>query len=507
MEHSTNKTIAKNTIFLYFRMMLTMVITLYTSRIVLQVLGVDDFGLYAVVGGVVGMLAFVNNALNVGSSRFLAFELGSGNFEKLSKTFSTLLNTHIIIVVIIVLLAETVGLWFVYNKLSIPPERMDAAVWVYHISVLTAVITMTQVPYNASIISHEKMNVFAYVSIVDVSAKLGIVYLLQLGDYDKLVFYAILLCIVTIGVALFYRFYCISNFKETHYKFILDKEILKSVGGFSGWSLFASTAIALNTQGVIIITNMFFGPAVVTARAISVQVNMAAGQFVGNFRTAANPQIVKKYAMKDYNGSKQLLLDSTKFSFYLMFLLGLPIILLAEPLLRLWLGQVPEYSVIFLQLIIVQSLFSVFDTSFYTALYAKGQLRENALISPLLGFIQFPVIYLLFKMGYSPVVLSYAGIIVFAALGLIIKPILICKIVDYTFRDIMSVFLPCLKVCLVAVPIPILVNYYVDNGIIINFVVVCLVSTICILSTVFFIGINNEMRSKIISIIKSKLNR
>ncbi|MCL2327845.1 MAG: polysaccharide biosynthesis protein [Bacteroidetes bacterium] len=503
---TNNQTIAKNTIFLYFRMMVIMLVTLYTSRVVLQTLGVEDFGLYAVVGGVVGMLSFLNGALSTGSSRFLAFELGTRNFEKLQKTFSTLLNTHIIIAIIVVILAETIGLWFVYNKLVIPSDRMNAALWVYHISVLTAVITMTQVPYNASIISHEKMNVFAYVSIVEVSLKLGVVYLLKVGNYDKLILYAILLCIVTMGIALFYRFYCVSKFKETHYKFLLDKDILKSVGGFSGWSLFAQVSIALNEQGTNIITGIFFSPAVVAARAISTQVNMTAMQFIQNFRTAVNPQIVKKYAAEDYIGSKQLLLNSAKFSFYLMLLLGLPIILLAEPLLQLWLGQVPEYSVIFLQLIIIQSLFSVFDTSFYTALYAKGQLRENALISPLVGFIRFPIIYFLFKAGFSPVTLSYAGVISYALLGLVIKPILICKIANYTFQDIMNVFSPCLKVCLIAIPIPILAYYYVGSGII-NFIIVCFVSTVCILVTVFYVGVNKDMRNKIVSFIKSKLKK
>jgi O-antigen/teichoic acid export membrane protein len=307
-------------------------------------------------------------------------------------------------------------------------------------------------------------------------------------------------------MALFYRIYCISNFKETHYEFVVDKKILKSVAEFSGWSLFAALSIALNNQGTVIITNMFFGTAVVTARAVSVQVNTAAIQFVTNFRTAVNPQIVKKYAAEDFIGSKQLLLNSTKFSFYLMLLLGLPIILLAEPLLQLWLGQVPEYSIIFLQLIIIQSLFSVFDTSFYTALYAKGQLRENAVISPLMGFIQFPIIFVLFKMGSTPVVLSYAGIIVYAVLGIIIKPILVCRIANYTLSDIMNVFIPCIKVCLGAIPIPILLSFFLSKSLL-NFFIICSVSIICVLTTVFYLGIDRQMQNKIIYFVKDKFQR
>lgn len=501
MTNSNNKTIAKNTIFLYFRMMITMLISLYTSRVVLQVLGVDDFGLYAVVGGVVAMFSFINNALSVGSSRFLTFELGTGNFKKLKTTFSTLLNLHFILCITVVLLAETIGLWFVYNKLDIPANRMDAAVWVYHISVLTAVITITQTPYNASIISHEKMDIFAYVSIAEAILKLGIVYLLKIGDFDKLILYAILVFFVTIVIASIYRIYCVNRFKETRYQFVIDREVLKSVAGFSGWSLIGSATYALNSHGTNIITNMFFGPAIVASRAISVQVDMAASQFVQNFRKAVNPQIIKKYAAGEYEGSKKMLLDSTKYSFYLMLLLGLPIILLSEEILQLWLGQVPEYSVIFLQLIIVQSLFQVFDTSFLTALQAKGRLKENALISPVFAILRFLVVYIMFQAGFSPVALSYAGIISFALVGLVVKPILLCKIVNYNFQDIADMFMACLKVSLVAIPIPTLLSYYLDSGFK-SFIIICTVSTICILTSVFYLGIRKEMRMRIVERIK-----
>ena len=494
MKSSTNSvSIARNTIFLYFRMMITMLISLYTSRVVLQILGIDDFGLYAVVGGVVGLFSFINNALSTSSSRFLTFELGTKKSTKLRKTFSTLLNLHLFIAIIVALFSETVGLWFVYNKLAIPAGRLDAAVWVYHLSVLTAVVTIAQVPYNAAIISHEKMNVFAYVSIVDVTLKLGIVYLLKIGNFDKLVLYAALVCLVTVIIALFYRYYCKTRFPETKYQFVFDKDILRAVGGFSGWSLFGNLTYALNSHGTNIITSMFFGPGVVTARAISVQVNMAAMQFVQNFRIAVNPQIVKRYVSKDYEGSKSLLLNSTKYSFYLMLLLGLPIILLAESLLQLWLGQVPEYSVIFLKLIIIQSLFQVFHSSFLTALHAKGRLRENALISPLVAAIRFLTVYFLFRADFSPVVLSYTGIVSFAIVGLIIKPVLLNWIVGYSYRDIICVFVSCLKVSLVSIPIPIFVNNLFENTIA-NFIIVCATSIVCVLTAVFYIGISAEVR-------------
>lgn len=505
LEKTNNKTIAKNTVFLYFRMMFTMIITLYTSRVILKVLGVEDYGIYQVVGGIVVFLSFINGALSTGSSRFLTFELGTGNEERLSRTFSTTLTIHILLALLIVIIAETVGLWFLNQKLIIEPDRMNAVVFVFHLSVLTSVVTLTQVPYNASIIAHERMSIYAYMSIIEVSLKLAIVYFLNLGNIDKLKLYATLLCIVQISLMLFYRFYCVRHFKETRYRFVFDRSMFKSIAGFSGWSLFASASIALNNQGILILLSLFFSPVVVTARAISIQANMAANQFVDNFRIAVNPQIVKQYATGNYEGSRHLLLSSTKYSYFLMLILSLPIYLLAEPLLKLWLTEVPAYTVIFLRLIVIQSLFQVFDSSFYTALYAKGQLRENALISPILGFIMFPILYLLFRIGYSPVVLSWASLIVYAILGLVVKPILIIKVVDYQWKDIMSIFVLCLYVTLASLPIPLICNHILNSKSIIGFVLIGVITVISVAISVFFIGLNKVERYKIINEIFKRL--
>lgn len=496
-EQTNNKTIAKNTLFLYFRMMFTMVISLFTSRIILQKLGVDDYGIYQAVGGVVGFLSFINGALSTGSSRFLTYALGEGNSEKLKRTFSTTLNIHILIAILVVIVAETIGLWFLYNKMVIAPDRLAAAVYTYHLSILTAVFTLTQVPYNATIVAHEKMSIYAYMSIFEVSAKLLICYLLTIGNFDRLMMYATLLLSVQVGVMCFYRFYCARHFSEARFSFSFDKMIFKEIAGFSGWSMFASTSIALNSQGVLVLLNMFFAPAVVAARAISLQVNMAANQFVSNFRQAANPQIVKKYAAGDYEGSKHLLLESTKFSYYMMYLIALPVCLLAYPLLKLWLGVVPDYTVPFLQIVIVQSLFQVFDTSFYTALYAKGRLRENALTSPTLGLMIFPITYVFFKLGFSPLVLSWISLTQYFILGMIQKPWLIMRIVDYKWFEIWSVYRSCLIVTLTSLPIPIIINKVLDTTELINFI---LVGFGCVLSvgfSIFFFGIDKIMRKKV----------
>ena len=475
-------------------------------------LGVIDYGIYQTVGGVAVMLSFISTGLGAGSSRFITYELGKGDKDKLGRTFSTVLSMYIILALILVLLAETIGLWFVYNKLQIPTERMGAAIFVYHFSILTVLAMFFQVPFNASIISHEKMNVYAYLSIVETVLKLLIVYLLATSDWDKLKLYAILLCVLQIGMTWFYHYYCTRNFVETRCKCSIDRAIIKDVLSYSGWNLWSSASIALNNQGATILINIFFSPAVVAARAIANQVNMAANQFVQNFRIAVNPQIVKKYAAEDYKGSKDLLFSSTKYSYYMMLALCLPVCLVTEPLLRLWLGIVPEYTVVFLQLALVTSLFQVFDTSFYTALYAKGRIRENALISPMIGFLVFPIVFLLFRNGYTPVVLAWALLVCYVLLGLIVKPILIIKIVGYTWRDVMLVFTPCFKVTILAIPLPLIFyvfgNKWGLNEFIYNLTLV-VVSLSCVILSVWMIGINQEIKSELLSLIvkKNRCNR
>ena len=506
MIQKSSKLIAKNTILLYFRMIVTMVITLYTSRVILQILGVDDYGIYKAVGGTVGFLAFLNNALATASSRFLTYGMGEGDNEKLRKIFSTTLTAHVVIALIIIIAAETVGLWFLNNKLIIPAERYDAALYTFHISILTAFFALTQIPYNATIIAHERMNVFAYVSIVDAILRLLIVYALAVGHVDKLKLYAILLCLLQVGIMTFYRIYCSRSFAEARFKFCFDKGIFREIAGFSGWSLLSNCSLALNNQGILILLNMFFSPAVVTARAISVQVNMAAHHFVSNFQTAANPQIVKRYAAQDYDGSKNLLLQTTRYSYYLMLMLSLPIVFVAEPLLHLWLGIVPDYTVIFLQIVIIQSLFQVFDTSFYRALYAKGQLKENALITPAIMFSVFPLTYYMFKNGYSPVAFSWATLCAYIILGLIVKPMLIIRIVDYKWSDMLSVFKPCLIVTLVSVPLPLIANLFLhDKNWLMSFVLMTVISVVSVFCTTWFLGIDKSLRTKIAVSLKKKV--
>ena len=401
--------------------------------------------------------------------------------------------------------AETVGLWYVYNKMVIPQDRFNVALIVYHISIFTAFLSIIQVPFNAQVIAHERMSVFAYIGIYEALSKLGIVYLLSVGNIDKLVLYALLLLAIHLSIFCFYVIYCRKSFVETVFKIKLDKKLFGDIFSFSGWSLFSNGAIALSNQGILLLLNLFFAPAVVTARSISLQVNNVATQFVGNFRTAANPQIIKRYAAGDLEGSKSLLLESTRFSYYLMLIIALPLCLLAKPLLNIWLVEVPDYTVAFLQIVIIQSLFQVFDTSFYTALYAKGRIRENALISPAVVFVCFPIVYILFKLGASPIALSWAYLVGYALLGLIIKPILIIKIADYKWGEILNVFGECLKVTLVAVPIPLFLYFILDVKSVLNSAIVLIASILFVAIAVWTLGLTKNMRERLVKTIKDRI--
>lgn len=507
MSQGDNKRIAKNTIFLYFRMLLTMFISLFTSRVILQVLGVEDYGIYQTVGGFVALLSYINGSLSVGSSRFLTFELGRGDESKLKKTFSSVLTVHIFFAIFVVVLGETVGLWFLYNKLIIPEERMVAAFWAYQFSILASILTITQIPYSAVIISHEKMNIYAMTSIIESVLKLVIVYILTIMTYDKLIIYSLLILVVNAGIILFYRRYCTHTFAESRYSFSIDKSITKKILSYSGWNLFATTSVALCNQGVTILTNMFFNPSVVAARAIANQINSVANQFVVNFRTAVNPQIVKKYAADDFEGSKRLLLTSTKYSFFMMLVLALPISLVAEELLQLWLGQVPEYSVIFLQLAIWTSVIAVFDQSFYAGLYAKGQIKENSIFSCMCFIAAFVAVYILFKLGASPVSSGWALLIAQFVTSFIVKPFMLVKIVKYKWVDIFQLFYETIKVGTISIIAPLIVYYYFNKlqlNWVLTFIVLTTISVLSVSICVWIIGLDKDTRFKIISLVKSK---
>lgn len=502
-----NKTIAKNTLFLYFRMMFTMVVSLYTSRVVLQTLGVEDYGTYQAVCGIAGVLQFIiNGSLAFGSSRFITYEIGRGDEDTLKKTFSSLLTIHIFIGILVVALSETVGLWFVYNKLVVPEERFFSAIVVFHVSIVSSFIGITQVPYTAVIIGHERMGIYAYMSILEALLKLLVVYLLVVGSWDKLILYSVLLFFVQVLIAFIYRFYCIHNFQESKYHFFIDKKMIKKILNFSTWNMVENTSISLNGQGTIILLNMFFSSSVVTARSVANMVTMCASSFVNNFRTAVNPQIIKSYSAGDYDESKKLLLSSTLYSYYLMLLLAVPIFVVAEPLLKLWLGLVPDYSVLFLRFSIVTSLLYVFDQSFYTAFTAQGKLRESTIWSVSIGYVSFPVIYLLFKFGCSPLALAWVMLVSVFIPSCVVKPILLIKRMGYRRKELICLFFRCLVVTVLAILVPLYLwcNKGFFSNMVLSFVCTVAISIISVLMSVWFVGMDKRTKKMIICKIQKR---
>lgn len=368
-----NKRIAKNTLLLYFRMLFLMAVSLYTSRVVLNALGVEDFGIYNVVGGVVAMFSVLSGSLSAAISRFITYELGKGNQENLNKIFSSAVTIQLILSGIIILLAETIGMWFLNAKMNIPEVRMEAANWVFQFSILTFAINLISIPYNASIIAHEKMSAFAYISILEAVGKLTIAYLITIAPIDKLIFYAILMCVVALVVRFTYGNYCKRHFSECTYHFVWDKQLLKQMFGFAGWNFIGASSAVLRDQGGNVVINLFCGPAVNAARGIASQVNNAVNQFVVNFMTALNPQITKSYAAGNKEYMMTLIFQGARLSFYMLLLLSLPILVNTHYILVLWLKIVPEHAVFFVQLILIFALSESISQPLITAMLATGK--------------------------------------------------------------------------------------------------------------------------------------
>jgi len=499
---SSNKRIAKNTLFLYFRMILIMGVTLYTSRVILDKLGVDDYGLYQVVGGVVGMLSFLNGTLSIGTSRFLTYELGTGNTEKLLRTFSTAFYVHLILALIIVLLMETGGLWFLYHKLIIPSERLTACFWVFQFSILTTLVAITQVPYTATIMAHEHMGIYAYISIFEAVAKLGVCYLLSTTSWDRLIFYAILIAAVQLIVAMFYRIYSIRHFSESNLLLVFDKKILTSMMGFSGWNIMANLSNTLNLQGIVILLNLFFVPAIVAAQALANQVASTMMQFVNNFRTAINPQIIKLYAAGKRDESKKLTLETTVYCFDMVLMLGLPAILVMDKLMHVWLVEVPDYAVVFTQWMIARQIIGTFSASFYIPMMAANKMRVNSVTAVFTGIGEFIFLYVLFKIGRGPLWVQYLGVLSAVIYSMVVKPYVLVKDIDYTVKEMLLCYWTCLEVLLLSCAISVPFSLIMDDSIP-QTILKAVVTALSVMAA-SYIFMSREMKTKLQRIIVRK---
>lgn len=488
-------------------MLFIMAVTLYTSRIVLKTLGVVDYGLYNVVGGIVTMFTFLNGSMGAATSRFITFALGKEDFDGLKKIFNIALEIHIAIAIIIIFLAETIGLWFFYEKMTIPAERLDAAFWVYQISILTAFFSLTQVPYNATIIAHENMKIYAYVGIYDAVMKLLIVYLLPKSPIDKLIYYAILLFLVTISVQVFYRYYCIKHYSETAISFCKDKKLLKEMFGFGISDMIGNIAVLAQGQGLNLLLNVFFGPAVNAARAIAYQVQGAITRLSDSFITAVKPQIIKLYAQNQIKEMMSLVSTSSRFSFYLMWLVALPIILEADYILTLWLGEYPDHTVSFFYLIMILCLIQTLKSPRTTVFHATGHIMLANLTVGSVLCAAFPLAYVLLKKGSNPESVFWAANISMI-LSEFVSVFILKKYISYNATKYMfSVHGLCIIVAAVSGIIPFLLFDKLMEPSFLRLITTCLITTISIVITCWTIGMDKAMRSKIKGIVLSKLNR
>ena len=399
---ANNKRIAKNTAFLYIRMFLIMAITFYTSRVILETLGAEDYGLYNVIGGIIAMFGLINSSMSTATQRFLTFETGRNDTVRMRKIFSVSLIIHLLIAIIIIILGETVGLWFFWHKMNIPEVRLDAAMWVYQMSILSAVIMIISVPYNAAIIAHEKMNAFAYISILDVSLRLLSVYILLLFEIDKLKLYAVLMLLTQLLLRIIYGLYCKKNFVETHGRMYWDHSLFKEMLSFASWAIWGNCASLFCTQGLNILLNIFFSPTVNAARALAVQVQNGISLFSSNLQSAINPQITKSYATGNFAYMHQLIYYSSKLSFLLLWIIILPIFLNTDAILHIWLKEVPEHSSTFIRIILITMLIEVLSNPFSTTVSATGKIRTYQTIIGGIMMTTLPASYIVLKLGALP---------------------------------------------------------------------------------------------------------
>ena len=497
-----NKRIAKNTLLLYFRMLFMMAVSLFTSRVILNTLGVEDYGINNVVGGVVAMFSVLSGSMSSSISRFITFELGKGDKKRLKTVFSTGINIQLGMSLIILLVAEAAGVWFLNYKMNIPEERLYAANWVFQCSILTFILGLLSVPYNAAIIAHEKMSAFAYISIIEVTLKLIIVYLLTISPYDRLITYSILFMLVGVLIRLIYGYYCKRHFEECTYHLVYDKAILKSMTSFAGWNFLGNGAYMLNTQGVNILMNMYFGVAVNAARGVATQVEAALKQFVNNFTTAVNPQITKSYAQGDLSNMHKLVCRSAKFSAFLMMFFAVPIILETDTILSLWLKNPPAYASVFLKWIIISSFMdTVLANSLVTSMFATGDIKKYQIIVTTVGCLVFPLSWLAFQLGFEPQV-GYMLYFVIYSILLFVRLYLLRDMVKLPIMMyVREVLFKVTTVMAISFVIPSILLFVIDEDLL-RLVAVVLLSMTVTTVTTYLIGLNDGEKKYIIGLLE-----
>ena len=483
--------IAKNTFVLYVRMLFLMALGLYTSRVILQTLGVEDFGIYNVVGGVVSLFSVLSGSLSAAISRYITFELGKSNYDRLNKIFCVSINIQLILGILIIVIVEIIGVWFMNNVMDIQSARLGAANWVLQISLFTFIINLINVPYNALIVAHERMSAFAYISILEGMGRLLIALLIGSAPFDRLIFYAFLMCLLSICIRLIYQVYCRRKFKESKYKIVHDNNLLKEIFGFAGWNFLGSSSGLLANHGLNLLMNVFFGVVANASRGVANQVDHVAHNFVSSFMTALNPQITKAYARGDYEYMHGLMCKGAKYSYFIMMIIVLPIMIETDLVLNLWLTVVPDFSVIFLRWTLIISLTYVLSNTLITAMLATGKIKKYQIIISSISYSILPLTYIFFHYGFSP---YYGYIVVFLAylIELFVRIKLLNQMVGLSMRRFcVEVILNVFIVTILSSIIPFLLYHLLLPGIF-RFSLVVISCIISSFFSIWFFGLTDE---------------
>jgi len=502
----SGKKIAKNTLMLYFRQILILLVSLYTVRVVLNVLGAEDYGINNVVAGFVTMFNFLSSAMASASQRYFSYDLGTGDKDHLARTFSITFIIYFLLSFFVVLIAETLGLWFVVNKLVIPAERKFAAIIIYQFSIISFLSTLITTPYKADIIAHERMDAYAYISIIEAILKLVVVFVLKWIVFDKLIVYGLLQCIVVITNTLLYRIYAKRRFPECKFHWLWDSDMLKEMISYSGWNLFGSLSSVMKNQGLNIILNLFFGPVVNAARGVAFQVNNAVETFSQNFSTAMRPQIIKNYASGNIDKAQGLVYTGCKICYFLMFIFSLPLCLEMNYVLNLWLKNSPDFTVVFTQLVLINALLDVINFPVMTLAQATGKIKLYQGVVGGILLLNLPISYVFLKFGCSAV---YPFIITIACtvISSIVRLFIVKRLVEFSIcKFLLKTYVPCAFVSLVSFIVPFIEVWYMEPGFLRFAVVVCS-SVFISLITMWFIGINKEEKSLVMNVINKKFQK
>lgn len=486
------KRVVRNTLMLYFRMLLTMIISLFTSRVVLKTLGVIDYGIINAVGGFIALFGIFTNSMSRSISRFITYELGCGDIKRVERVFSTAVTIQFVVSAFIVIVIETFGLWFLHHKMVVPIERVQAATWALHCSVLTTVFSLVCVPYNATIVAHEKMDVFAYMGILDVSLKLLIVYLLYISSCDKLILYSVLLCFVGMLMRIVYVVYCKRHFEECNYHFCFDKILMRQMGGFAGWTFLDNGSYTLNNHGVSVLMNMFFGLAMNAARGIAITVEGAVRGFVANFAMALNPQIIKSYAEGNLNYMHKLVCLGAKYSCFLILFFSIPICIETHMLLKLWLGIVPDNTVLLVRFSFLLAVFMLVGDTLGVAITATGKIRRYQVWNSCLSLFVFPLTYITYKVGL-PFYSFYLIYVVQSFIMVFIRAKIAARLVDMSVILYYKVLLSVLMVFISAFTVPMILSFAMPESVT-RFFITCILSIMWSSFCIYVIGMGKQER-------------